>query len=122
MGYKIIVFVVALSLVYSTSAIPGKASFYTKSIPSACYKNETQEGNMVASVGDSLWNNGTICGKKIQVRCTAAKGCKGSKMVTVKVIAHCIGCGPRINLSYSAFTSIVNIDEAIIIDIDYQLL
>ncbi|XP_047326212.1 putative EG45-like domain containing protein 1 [Impatiens glandulifera] len=119
--YSLIVLVVALSLVYSSSAIPAKAFFYTVYVPSACYKNQTQ-GNFVASVGDSLWNNGAICGKMLKVKCIAIpQGCLGSGMVTVKVVDHCIDCNYPIELSYDAFKSIGDIGAAVM-DIDYQVL
>ncbi|KAK8558363.1 hypothetical protein V6N13_038836 [Hibiscus sabdariffa] len=78
--------------------------------------------NMIAAAGDSLWNNGAVCGKTFTVTCTGPRNavphsCTG-KSVTVKIVDHCPGCPSIIDLSRKAFAIIAD-PVAGIINIDY---
>nr|XP_025888036.1 putative EG45-like domain containing protein 1 [Solanum lycopersicum] len=91
----IICFLATFSIVL---AIPGIGSFYNSSfIPSRCYGTKPQ-GDMVAKVGSkSLWDNGSICGKKFNITCTGETNkyllhpCTG-KYVVVKIVDYCPEC------------------------------
>ncbi|OMO95162.1 hypothetical protein COLO4_16050 [Corchorus olitorius] len=118
----IIVFGMIASLVSIASATAGIATFYTNYVPSACYGQQGM-GNMVAAAGDTLWNNGAVCGKFFTVKCTGPRNpvphpCTG-KSVTVKMVDHCPNCPSTIDLSKEAFTQIAD-PVAGIINIDYQ--
>ncbi|ESR64891.1 hypothetical protein CICLE_v10010346mg [Citrus x clementina] len=107
------------SVAYAT---PGIATFYTTYTPSACFGNNGQ-GVMIAAAGDALWDNGAVCGKMFNVKCTGARNavphpCTGES-VTVKIVDHCPGCPSTIDLSREAFTQIAN-PVAGIINIDYH--
>ncbi|KAJ4833136.1 endo-1,4-beta-glucanase [Turnera subulata] len=109
-------------LVSIAAATPGIATFYTSYVPSACYGNKEQ-GVMIAAAGDTLWNNGAVCGKTFTVKCTGPRNpvphpCTGQS-VTVKVVDHCPGCPSTLDLSKEAFTQIAN-PVAGIINIDYS--
>ncbi|KDO62908.1 hypothetical protein CISIN_1g044897mg, partial [Citrus sinensis] len=89
---------------------------------SACFGNNGQ-GVMIAAAGDALWDNGAVCGKMFNVKCTGARNavphpCTGES-VTVKIVDHCPGCPSTIDLSREAFTQIAN-PVAGIINIDYH--
>ncbi|KAJ4833137.1 endo-1,4-beta-glucanase [Turnera subulata] len=109
-------------LVSIAAATPGIATFYTSYVPSACYGNKPQ-GVMIAAAGDSLWNNGAVCGKTFTVKCTGPRNpvphpCTG-KSIKVKVVDHCPGCPSTLDLSKEAFAQIAN-PVAGIINIDYS--
>ncbi|KAG8474691.1 hypothetical protein CXB51_031151 [Gossypium anomalum] len=107
-------------LISFASATLGTATFYTKYVPSACFKNQDQ-GKMIATAGDALWDNGTVCGKMFTVTCMGPRNpvpylCTG-KNVTMNIIDHCTGCPSTIDLSREAFTIIAS-PVAGIIDVD----
>ncbi|XP_012435394.1 putative EG45-like domain containing protein 1 [Gossypium raimondii] len=109
-------------LVSFASAKPGIATFYTKYIPFACFKNQ-DHGKMIVVASDALWKNGAVCGKKFTVKCTEHRNgvphpCTG-KSVTVKVIDQCPGCPSTMDLSREAFEIIAK-PVAGIINIDYK--
>ncbi|KAK8983032.1 hypothetical protein V6N11_055015 [Hibiscus sabdariffa] len=90
-------------------------------VTSACF-GSTPQDNMIAAAGDSLWNNGAVCGKTFTVTCTGPRNavphsCTG-KSVTVKIVDHCPGCPSIIDLSRKAFAIIAD-PVAGIINIDY---
>ncbi|KAA3461429.1 Barwin-related endoglucanase [Gossypium australe] len=61
-NYSLIFVYMVVCLVSFASAKLGIATFYTKYIPSACFKNKDQR-KMIAAAGDALWKNGEMCGK-----------------------------------------------------------
>ncbi|KAB2051760.1 hypothetical protein ES319_A12G076300v1 [Gossypium barbadense] len=121
-NYSLIFVCMVAYLVSFASAKPGIATFYTKYIPSACFKNQ-DHGKMIAAAGDALWKNGAMCGKKFTVKCTGPRNgvrhpCTG-KSVTVKVVDQCPRCPSTMDLSREAFEIIAK-PVAGIINIDYK--
>ncbi|KAL2481017.1 putative EG45-like domain containing protein 1 [Abeliophyllum distichum] len=121
----IIAALIASSLIYMATAIPGTATFYTTYVPSACYGFQDQ-GTMIAAANPSLYNNGEACGRRYRVKCTGATNqgvpqpCTGNE-VTVKIVDLCPGCGnDQLDLSQEAFSAIANPDAGRI-TIDYSL-
>ncbi|XP_024193177.1 putative EG45-like domain containing protein 1 [Rosa chinensis] len=117
----LIILSMAACLMSTSMATPGIATFYTSYVPSACY-GSTQQGVMIASAGDAIWNNGAACGKFVTVRCTGPRNpvphpCTGAS-VRVKIVDHCPGCQSTLDLSKESFTKIAN-PVAGIINIDY---
>ncbi|XP_012435659.1 putative EG45-like domain containing protein 1 [Gossypium raimondii] len=121
-NYSLIFVCMVVCLVSFASAKSGIATFYTKYIPSACFKNKDQ-GKMIAAAGDALWKNGAVCGKKFTVKYTGPRNgvphpCTG-KSVTVKVVDQCPGCPSTMDLSREAFEIIAK-PVAGIINMDYK--
>ncbi|KAL2481018.1 putative EG45-like domain containing protein 1 [Abeliophyllum distichum] len=111
----IIAALIATSLIYMATAIPGTATFYTTYVPSACYGFQDQ-GTMIAAANPSLYNNGEACGRRYRVKCTGATNqgvpqpCTGNE-VTVKIVDLCPGCGnDQLDLSQEAFSVVANPD------------
>ncbi|KAL2502376.1 putative EG45-like domain containing protein 1 [Forsythia ovata] len=120
----IIAALIATSLIYMATAIPGTATFYTTYVPSACYGFQDQ-GTMIAAANPSLYNNGAACGRRYRVKCTGATNagipqpCTGNE-VTVTIVDLCPGCGnDQLDLSREAFSIIANTDAGRIIT-DYN--
>ncbi|KAL1066939.1 hypothetical protein V6Z11_D12G096100 [Gossypium hirsutum] len=100
-------------LVSFASTTSGIATFYTK----------YDQGKMIVTVGDALWDNGTVCGKMFTMTCTIPRNpiphqCTG-KSLTIKIVDCCPGCPSTIDLSREAFTIITN-PVASIINVDYK--
>ncbi|PPD88377.1 hypothetical protein GOBAR_DD14688 [Gossypium barbadense] len=81
------------------------------------------QGKMIVTVGDALWDNGTVCGKMFTMTCTIPRNpiphqCTG-KSLTIKIVDYCPGCPSTIDLSREAFTIITN-PVASIINVDYK--
>ncbi|MBA0804838.1 hypothetical protein Gohar_004402 [Gossypium harknessii] len=109
-------------LISFASATLGIATFYTKYVTSACFRNQDQ-GKMIAVAGDALRDNGTVCRKILTVTCMGPRNhvphpCTG-KSVTVKIVDHCPSCPSTIVLSQEAFTIIVK-PVAGIINVEYK--
>lgn len=80
---------------------------------STCFGFQDQ-GDLVAGVGDELWNNGASCGKSISVLCTGTTnlnvpaGCAGGNDIIVKIVDHNPAAATIINLSATAFALIAD--------------
>ena len=86
--------------------------FYYPLTASTCFGFQDQ-GDLVAGVGDELWNNGAECGKSLSVLCTGPTNpnvptsCRGGNVI-VKIVDHNPGAVTIINLSATAFALIVD--------------
>ncbi|KAI3444098.1 hypothetical protein Pfo_000763 [Paulownia fortunei] len=118
----IIAVIIASTLIYMASAVPGTATFYTSYVPSACYGYQDQ-GTMIAAANPSLYNNGAACGRRYRVRCTGATNqapqpCRNGEII-VRIVDLCPGCrANQLDLSQHAFSRIANPDAGRI-RIDY---
>ncbi|XP_020572889.1 EG45-like domain containing protein [Phalaenopsis equestris] len=84
----------------------------------ACFGSKDM-GNMIVGVGDSMWNNGGICGKKLSVKCIdEGSKCKSLAAIEVTVVELCRGCPDSIILSLQAFELISSQDVGVV-KVDY---
>ncbi|CAN6461999.1 unnamed protein product [Victoria cruziana] len=103
------------------SADDGIATFYTDTT-FACENQDP--GTTYAAVGQSMFENGGICGRQYSVTCTGATNespqpCRGGS-VTVKVVDLCESCEyGHFDLSEQAFSTIADPDAGVI-KISYQ--
>ncbi|KAI3444106.1 hypothetical protein Pfo_000771 [Paulownia fortunei] len=120
----IILALVASSLISMSCAIPGIATFYTTSVPSACYGFQGQ-GTLIAAVNPSIYNNGTACGRSYRIRCTGPTNqgipqpCRNGE-ITVRIVDLCPVCElDQFDLSQEAFSMIADLNAGRI-RIDYN--
>ncbi|KAL3824698.1 hypothetical protein ACJIZ3_020727 [Penstemon smallii] len=123
---RIIIFaLIATSLVYLASAVPGSASFYTPPyVPSSCYGFQDQ-GVMIAAAPAGIFNNRAACGRRYSIRCTGRTNlgvlqpCRNGA-ITVRVVDLCPGCAAnQFDLSQEAFAMIADPNAGRIL-IDYN--
>ncbi|KAH0462096.1 hypothetical protein IEQ34_009671 [Dendrobium chrysotoxum] len=117
-------------------AVPGTAKAFPASLTSAYSKMfpcaESFGGSFdhtatvyAAKASDTLWANGTACGKYYCVVCTgrADSGqpspCKGDAYAFVIIQANCPDCEATMSISREGFAAIADPNAASIIKIDY---
>ncbi|KAL0919373.1 hypothetical protein M5K25_011464 [Dendrobium thyrsiflorum] len=112
-------------------AVPGTAKAFPPSLPfPQC--TESSGGSFdhtaiiySAKVSDTLWANGTTCGKYYCVVCTGGvdssqpSPCRGEAYTIVIIQANCRNCEATMNISKEGFAAIADPNAANIIKIDY---
>ncbi|XP_031483841.1 EG45-like domain containing protein isoform X2 [Nymphaea colorata] len=112
---------VALCSLPISSADDGIATFYTDTT-FACENQDP--GTNYAAVGQSMYDNGGICGRQYSVSCTGATNespnpCRGGSVI-VKVVDLCESCEyGHLDISQEAFSTIADLDAGVI-KISYQ--
>ncbi|XP_052200594.1 putative EG45-like domain containing protein 1 [Diospyros lotus] len=110
------------SLVWGTPAAE-YGTAYVRSIPpaAACRKENNSSSELLAAVGDSLWKNGSGCGKKFQLTCVGSNyeilnPCIDSSTV-VLVVDRCMDSGITFGLPKEVYVEIGNpLAPSIIVD------